>query len=330
MNYPCGITNDENIIGGQIGRPGGDIGQSCPAIWVKGSDGEYEIISYDRETLKLPMHQGTNVTGMISDGTYEGTYLGGGVACGVGSYIPFIYNRDELTLFNKLENSTIDGYRDYYFSADDVIEASFYGCDVHGYFYGSRPEVYDLKSTDPASPDYGRGKVRYHHGWYNVYTKEWSTDISGKPATAGINGEVIFLAGNRVKPDGVDCDPVAGEQFLGLDFGGRNMLGVNRTSANGNVLGFTYSNIDATGVEHAYPAIVVLDSPLVGVEGIEADASNGLVVITRRGAIEVVGAPGCAIYDMNGIRVGGDKAEGLAAGTYIVTAGKTSRKVAVK
>lgn len=347
LNYPCGITNDENIIGGQISRPGGGVGQSCPAIWVKGSDGEYEIISHDKDHLQLPNHQGTNVIGMVSDGTYEGTYLGGSVACGAGSNIPFIYNRDELLLFNKLEShrvpwwykgqiqgyvgcGTIDGFRDYYFRENDAIMSGFYGVDLAGNFYGARPEVYDLVSTDPEDYDFGNGKVRYHYGTYNVHTGEWTTYVGGQTVSTGLNGEVLFLAGNQVKPAGVDSEAVNASTHFGIDFDGRNVLGVNRTSAGGDVLGFTYSATDAIGAEHGYPAIVVLDSPLVGIDSIEADAEAGFAVVARPGAIEIIGDGEGAIYDMSGVRVGSKKAEGLMTGTYIVTFGGKSRKVAVK
>lgn len=347
LNYPCGITNDERIIGGQISRSREGVGQTCPAIWVKGGDGEYEIIAHDKSELALPNHQGTNVIGMVSDGTYEGTYLGGGVACGAGSYIPFIYNRDDLLLFNKLEEqraswwnkgeirgyvncTTIDGFRDYHFRENDAKGSGFYGVDMSGNFYGSLPEVYDIVSTDPDEYDFGNGKVRYHYGSYNVYTGEWSTDVGGGNVSTGLNGEVLFLSGNKVKPHGVESEAVSASEYLGVDFGGRNVLGVNRASAGGDVLGFMYSAFDATGVEHGYPAIVVLDSPLVGIDSIEADYVSEVVVITCQGSIEVVGGEECSIYDLNGVRVGSSKAGGLASGVYVVAFDGKSRKVSVR
>lgn len=128
----------------------------------------------------------------------------------------------------------------------------------------------------------------------------------------------------------MESEAVSASEYLGVDFGGHNVLGVNRTSAGGDVLGFTYSAFDATGVEHGYPAIVVLDSPLVGIDSIEADSVSEVVVITRQGSIEVVGGEECSIYDLNGVRVGSSKADGLASGVYVVTFDGKSRKVSVR
>lgn len=355
LNYPCRISNNEMVIGGQISGSGkdltgGSIGQDRPAMWVKGSDGEYEVICPDKDELPLPSHQGVNVTGMYSDGTYENSYVFGSLACGAGSYIPFLFNQRELTLFNKIERveevpwyykgkvvdyetvELIDGKRDYYFSENDMLSATFSNCDGNGNIYGTRVEIYDVEGTDKNDIDtFGKAKQRYYSGWYNLNTKEW-TEVLGAPAiTTGLgNGEVLFTSNNTMYDGGFSASGANVGTALGVDFGGRQMLGVERASDSGNTLGACYVATGAAGVQHIYPCIITLDEALVGIDSVTADADSQQVVLTYGGTIEVIGAEEVAVYDMNGVNVANGKVSNVGSGMYVVVADGVSHKVLVK
>lgn len=353
MNFPCGISENEAVIGGYLGgsckmTDGSSFGQSRPAMWVKGSDGEYEVIAPYNDVLTLPEHSGTNVTGMYSDGTYEGSYLFGSCGAGAGSYIPFLYNQGELTLWNKVEHTevtwyykgkpqgteiveTIDGKRDYYFSDNDGLSAGFNSCDAEGNIYGSRVEIYDLEGTDPTDEStFGKAKQRYYRGWYNVNTKEWTEELNGPTIYTGLEGKVLFSSNFTVYPDGLQSASQSVANFTGVDFNGYQMMGVERTSADGKVLGACYQAMDNTGVSHLYPVIITLDNALVGIDSVMTDVQAKQVVLTYGGTIEVIGAEQVAVYDLNGVNVANGKVSNVGAGMYVVVADGVSHKVLVK
>lgn len=352
LNFPCGISDNEAVIGGYLGgsckmSDGSSFGQSRPAMWVKGTDGEYELIAPSNDELTLPEHCGTQVSGMYSDGTYENSYLYGACGCGVGSYIPFLYNQEKLQLWNKVELvkcpwyyqgqlkgyeivETIDGKRDY-LTTDDYLDASFSGSDAWGNIYGSRVEIVDLQSTDPEDVDaFGKASQVYYRGWYNVFTKEWTEKKEGPRVITGLDGDVLFTAGNSVYTGGLDGTENSVSSFVGNDFGGKDVLGVERTSADGKVLGACYMAYDATQKAHAYPLIIELDKELVGVDSVTADFESRQVVLTYGGTIEVVGAEQVAVYDLNGVNVANGNACNVGSGTYVVVADGVSHKVLVK
>lgn len=347
LNYPCGISDDGNVIGGYIGMRAVDedgIGGSHPVLWVKGDDGEYEL--HMNEKLALPRHQGANVTCMYSDGTAEGTYLGGSVWCGAGSTIPFIYHNNELKIWDTLETvqvpwyykgevrghvwaTTINGKRDYYFTENDAIDSGIYGSDYAGNFYGRRVEVYDIKSTDPEDPDYGNAKHRYKYGIYNINTDQWELRDGNDAINAGIDGKIIFTDKAMVYPDGLDSTPVSFNAYTGAD--ARAVMGVSRMSCDGSVIGLVYAGMDSMGVQHAYPVMVVLDHPLVSINDIQADPESESVILTYNGTIEVIGTTNVEVYDLDGHRVSTTATTAnLTPGIYIVKTEKSSRKVQVK
>lgn len=353
LNYPCAISANEEIIGGQLSgvckmTDGTTFGQNRPAMWVKGEDGEYEVVAPYNDELVLPEHAGTNVVGMYSDGTYEGSYLLGNCGAGAGSYIPFLYNQGKLQLWNKIDHAevtwyyegkpmgqeiveTIDGKRDYYFTENDAINAGFYSCDAAGNIYGSRAEVYDLEGTDPSDEStFGKAKHRYYRGWYNVHTKEWTEELNGPVVYTGIDGKVLFSSNFSVYPNGVEGASESVSSFTGVDFGGRDMMGVERTSADGQVLGACYQATDAMGIAHVYPVMITLDNSLVGVDSVTADPASEQVVLTYGGTIEVIGAEEVAVYDMNGVNVANGKVSNVGSGMYVVVADGVSHKVLVK
>lgn len=348
LNYPCGISEDGNVIGGSMGmrsKEEGGIGRSYPVLWVKGDDGEYEL--QINEDLDIPNHQGANVTCMYSDGTADGTYLGGDVWCGAGSTIPFIYNKGEMKLWDTLESvrvpwyykgevrghvwaTTINGKRDYYFRENDAISSGIYGCDYAGNFYGRRVVVYDIVSTDPENPDYGNAQHRYQYGYYNLYNDNWEVRDGSNQINAGIDGKVIFTNEARVFPDGLDSTPVSFNEYTGAN--AREVMGVSRMSGDGSVIGLVYAAYDNMGQQHAYPVMVVLDHPLVGIDNITPDSESESVILTYNDTIEVVGADSSVeVYDLAGHRIStSPTTSGLSTGIYIVKIGENSHKVQVR
>lgn len=352
LNYPCGMSADENIIGGQLGGScmayGKSHGQNRPAFWVKGSDGEYELLAYTQDEVTLPVHDGTYVMGMYSDGTLEGSYLYGTLGCGAGSHIPFIYRDKELTIWHTIDYvevgwlykgeirgyetiETIDGWRDYY-RENDAIYGAFYSADLFGNLYGTRAEIYDVNTTaDPLTdPDnYGMGSHRDLNGYYNIPTKTWYAYADAPTINTGLDGKVLF-SGMNVYPDGLESTPQSISSYFNLNFGGRNMLGVARASGNGTVLGASYMSVDPMGIDHSYTCMIVLDDELVGVDAVEADSAAAQNVKVVNGTIEVTGAENVAVYNMTGMKVAEGNSCAVADGIYVVVADGVSHKVLVK
>ena len=354
MNFAIAASDNMKVNGGQLGGhcepegSNGGWGQNRPCMWVKGSDGEYTVVAPSYEELTLPEHDGTTVTGMFSDGTYEGSYLFGICGCGAGSHIPFLYNQEELTLWNKIDHAlvpfyykgqvlsyfryeTIDGKRDLYFSDSDEISAGLRSCDAWGNIYGSRAEVYDVQGTDPDDDEtFGKAKHRNYNGYYNVYTKQWTESVDAPTFSAGLNGEILFTGNNTVLTGGLNGTAETTAEYAGVNYGGRQVMGVERTSRDGNTLGICYLDTDGAGVQHLYAGVIALDKGLVGVDSVTADPESEQVVITYGGTIEVIGAQEVAVYDMNGANVANGNACNVGSGVYVVVADGVSHKVFVK
>lgn len=353
MNYPCGMSADEKIIGGQVSgscvADGVSHGQNRPAFWVKGSDGEYELLAYPQAELTLPLHDGTYVNGMYSDGTLEGSYIYGTLGCGAGSHIPFIYQDQELTIWHKIDHvevgwlyngeikgyetiETIDGWRDYYYENDEIYGA-FYTHDLFGNLYGTRAEIYDVNTTaDPLTdPDnYGKGKHRNLNGYYNIPTKTWHASTDTPVISTGLDAKVLF-SNMQVYPDGLESTPQDFQTYFNLmNLGGHNMQGIARASGNGTVLGASYIDTDPMGITHSYPCMIVLDNELVGVDAVEADPAAAQKVNVADGTIEVTGAENVAVYNMTGMKVAEGNRCTVEAGIYVVVADGVSHKVLVK
>lgn len=359
LNYPCFIDDTGNIIGGQLGgsctRPGEDksFGQNQPVYWVKGDDGEFEL-KYNQD-LEMPKHQGVTPRAMFSDGTLENTWMGGTIAAGAMSYLPFLYRgTGELIMWNectgkmvdfyykgKLHSTSyeelIDGLRDGFDQNNGwpEINASFSNADWSGNFYGTLPVVYDQSPvTDVKNPEdqneFGKAKVRYERGWFNVLTNKWTASESNPSIQVGLDGKVLF-SGNYVYPDGLESNPQGLTNYLGVNISAPGtLMGVNRISGSGNVLAMGYVATDAVGVEHMYPFMVTLDRDLVSIDNITIDPANEVAIFNYDGTIEVVGATEVAVYDMNGIQVSAKATSNVAAGTYIVVADGVSHKILVK
>lgn len=359
LNFPCAINDEETVIGGQIGGSitvptQGSWGQSKPCFWSKGDDGEFEIF-FD-ENLVLPEHDGTHVTCMYTmDGTLRNTFLGGNVGAGGGSYLPFLYRgTGELIMWNELTHKMIDfyfkgevlrshreelidGLRDGFDGGNQwpFISAGFNTCDYAGNFYGARPEVYDVDPTEDVNSaedqeKFGRAKVRYQRGWFNVYTNEWTAEEGGPDISVGIDGKVLF-SGNNVYTDGLKGGSEAISTFVDASLAAPGTVrGVTRISGTGKVFGMMYTATDAMGATHAYPFMVVLDHDIVGVDNVVADPANKVAILTYGGTIEVAGANEVTVYDMNGVQVSNKAVSNVAGGTYIVVADGVSHKILVK
>lgn len=348
LNYPVAITEDENIIAGYVGRrftPEGQTshGQQVPIIWSKGSDGEYTMnVNQD-----IQQYEGSGMTPMcmISDGTVGGTYLGGYLGIGAGSFIPGIYHNGEVTIWHDITYAQvpfyykgqvlgydrleiIDGKQDMHFSDSDILTSMITCADREGHFYGSRVEVGTPESTNPDDENFGKTKDTQYWGYFSIKDGEW-TDVQGnKVVTAALNPNIIFCR-NQVYVDGIKNAAQSVPSYLDFDASGLTLDGVGRVSGDGQVLGLVHHKTEETGTYY-YPFMIVLDEPLVGIEDVVVDTDNQHVVVVRQGAIEVIGASQAAVYDMSGICVGNAVCTGLSGGTYIVVADGVSHKVLVK
>lgn len=349
LNYAIGISENGNIIGGQYGGSNGvegigTWGANFPIVWVKQEDGswkDYPCTDY------IGAHQGTFVNTMYTDGTLEGTWLGGTCGAGAASYIPFLYNNGKMKFFNELTQVTvnrfwngreldpdhvelIDGLRDN-FEGHIELNAGFTGVDFSGNFYGTRAEVYDVVDQDEiTSPEdqvtFGDGKARYYGGFYNVHTGEWTEELGGN-AAVGLEGRIIFN-GMDMKIDGA-YDGVENYYSTSMP-SGLDVLGVERVSADGSVLAMCHQQTDNTGLAHLCPLILVSDKQLTGVEVPVVDRERNVTVLTYKGGLEVIGAEEVAVYDMNGMLVSTARESTLSAGIYVVVADNEPYKVIVK
>ena len=336
MNYPCAMSADGSIIGGYVG-----VGQMHPIIWQRGDDGYYQM--HYNSSLRLP-HQGFSVTCMYTDGTVEGTYLGGTLYCGAASNIPALYNNGEIIKWNELHSERvpwyykgqvygyetaafIDAKRDLYFDSEDYINAGFYCADRDGNFYGTRMIVGESITDDPEDKNYGltTQSDKYMWGRFNTKSGEWHELEGYKQISCAIDQNTFFV-NQTIYKDGLDgaWQPIT----TALDYSdeGHDVMGISRSSADGTVLGLTYQATDPMGVPHVYPFMIIRDEPLSSVCKVTADPVNKQVILISPGSIQVVGAEQIQVYDLNGMQMPGDN---LPSGIYIVIADGISHKVQV-
>lgn len=354
LNYASAISDNGDIIGGELGgvatvHSGKGHGQSRPVFWVKGSDGEYELFALNNTELVLPEHQGTFVMGMYSDGTLDNSYIYGLCGAGIASYIPFVYNKGEMKFWHKIDYveqpwyykgkemgrtwvELIDGMIDY---EDSELMTGFYGHDSNGNLYGQRAVV-TLKNPDAAVEEidlFGKASLTYKTGYYNVYTGQWTEEDTEETRyyTCGLQGKVLFDNNFKMYTEGTNSTGTNIATATGVNFNGKKMNGVERLSADGRVLGTSYTAQGADGVPHAYAVIVTLDAPLVaGTEIVGADADHGQVILTHGDTLEVVGAENVEVFDLNGRHIASGAVSHPGHGTVIVVADGVSHKVLVK
>lgn len=344
MNYPVAVTGDGKIIGGQISYPAAkDEGgkRIYPAIWVLGDDGEYTLTVYN--DMDLPPMQGFSVSCMYSDGTPQGTVLGGTVNAGNGSFVAALCKGGELKLWNTFDErempieykgeiigysmeSFIDGIWDGWDGS--WLDSKFTNCDYAGNFYGIRGW-----GVQPA-PEDGQGQYAQCTTIYNVLTDEFTDAPSGTTSpviTNGIDGNILFTNGGRVMDGGFGATPSALNGFTGTDTQGKPINSVDKIDRDGKVLGGTYAVLQASVGEYFYyPYIITLDEGLSGVQGIYAEPEAHIGIIVANGRIITSGAQNVAIFDLDGRLISNAADASVEPGIYVVTADSVSRKVLVK
>lgn len=356
MNFPCGISEDGNIIGGYLGKTiysktimkNGEPdhwGGFWPVIWAKGADGEYEC--HYNEDLDMPDHQGFPANCMYTDGTLEGTWLGGPLNCGGGSTISAVYHNGEFTKWNDLDivelpfyyqgkingyykYEVIDGKRDGYFSDSDYVNAAIYSVDRYGHFFGTRFHVGKLDHNDDLEDeDWGKSVGdSYTWGYYDIKTGEW-TEKAGSTIVQTAIDDKVFFSNRNLYTDGINGPTENIATAYGISTNGKNWDGVNKANRDASVLGMSYTATDGAGVEHNYPFMVVGDA-LVNIDSIVADTEAKHVILTYGGTIEVAGANEVAVYDLNGAMVSDKAISNVGSGIYVVVADGKSHKIMVK
>lgn len=357
-NYPVAVTGDGKIIGGYVAVPEAGVAtgtRAFPCIWERDDDfvddSSSETVKDKPAGYKLHLYndadcgnmQGFFVSSMYSDGTVEGTVLGGMMNLAAGSWVaailkdgkskfwhtykdvvePFYYKGQYLY---DVEEHYLDGVKDGW--NGDLMSGMFVGADYAGNFYGRRC------ITDEPVPENGEGTFSSFAAVYNVNTDTWQYKpvTDAVPAVSmGVDGKILFTAGANVLPDGLDSTPESLRTFMEVDTQGKPLNSVDRTNADGSVFGGAYAvMLESTGEYRYYPYLVTLDTPLSGVQGIYADPQEKVGIIVTDGMISVSGAKNVAVYDLGGKLVSNSANASVAPGIYVVKADKVSRKVLVK
>ncbi|MCM1319270.1 MAG: hypothetical protein NC217_02680 [Muribaculaceae bacterium] len=359
-NYAIGISDNGKIIGGYVKgansdktKPGEVYSAYWPIIWEKGADGEFTVQYYSMtnkpDDSEMASHQGMYVNSMYSDGTLEGTWLGGQLYCGAGSHISAIWNRGHVVKFNELgvievpfyvqgkpygvyRYETIDGKRDLCVSDNDVVDAAFTCCDYEGNFFGTRFHVGTFRNlddnTDEDTYHISKGDT-YTWGSYNVNTREWTEEDGRADVSCALSKDVFFV-GHNLFTDGIGSTPINYADEYEIDTKGTNWGGVSAASADGQVLGLNFTTTDGTGKVTVHPFIAVLDRDVNGLQNIVANTDNQHVIMVYGDTIEVAGAEQVAVYDLNGAQVGNGNITNVNAGIYVVVADGQSYKILVK
>lgn len=357
-NYAIGISENGNIIGGYIGGgiqdkadPDEMYGGYWPIIWQKGADGEWSYLYYpngERDQSQMGSHQGFYVNSMYTDGTPEGTWLGGQLYCGGGSHITALYNQGKVITWNELglidipfyykgkiygvfRYETIDGKRDGY-TDSDYVSARFTCADYDGNFFGTHFYVGNFSNLDndeDESTFHISTGDKYAWGSYNVHTGEW-TEVDGSQNVSCALTKDIFFVGHNMYTEGIASTPVNYADEYEIDTEGTNWGGVSKASQDGQVLGLNFTTVDGTGKVTVHPFIAVLDRPVVGLQNIVADTEAQHSIFVFGDTIEVNGAQQVAVYDINGVQVGNSASTPVNAGIYIVVADGKSYKILVK
>lgn len=347
------ISGDGTVIAGTqfINDPTSAIkGRYYPCIWKKGEDGSWKLTAYTN--IKLPDHQGFLTKCLYVNG--DDIIIGGRLYCGIGSEVPALIINGELKFWNVLASgkepfifrgkyeaydetgkqywtedpndpniayypfTTIDGYRDGV--TGEYFSGEFSSVDKYGNFYGYRSRAFNV--AEDGSGDLVNGATIY-----NFSTEEWTDNPDYTNFVIGTGDDkYVFPMGDRVIVDGV-------EKTLTETFGfsvTRTLSSVRSISDDGKVIGANLSELHpGTGEMLYYPAVIVLDEPLVaGIDDVVSE--NGITIIVSAGRVDVAGTDDVTIYDLKGSVVSNAVTSYVAPGMYIVKAGDTTRKVFVK
>lgn len=340
-NLAIAISNDGKIIGGyqNTKAPGVEGYTACPTIWTKEEDGTFTVHTYN--DIDLPNHQGLWVQCMHTDGTLEGTILGGVLNCGAGGQVPALLKDGKLVHWNKFESKDINFYyrgtlQGYYSEPfidgycdgkeGDYFAGGFLDCDAEGNFYGYRTQtVYPTVVEDGEILDYG--EITRYASVYSLKNDSWSEKESKTIYITGHNNYYIFDTNGYLWVNGEKKDPQTHFNFSNTS--GNPLAGFSRMDHAGKVIAGQYNVFNpATMNMDPFPALIVLDEPLSGVQNVEA--AKQVSVIGGKGCINVEGAQNVAVYDMQGRKVATGAKASLPAGIYVVNADGTSVKVVVK
>lgn len=355
LDSAVGITGDGKVIGGmQFIQDDENNIHGCfwPVQWFLQDDGSYELKAYTHMPI-ANNHQGFWV---VSQSPVKGAYLCGWMYCGKDSMIPAIVNNGNLLIFDEIVNKPepfvykgkyycgqdendkhiwtedpndprielfdswyINGFKD--MSDGSSLSGGFQGVDQAGNFYGCRTLVSNVQED-------GSATLTTKACIYNINKNEWTYGATNAIYAGGFDGQVIFGEGNTFIQNG--------ESKSISDLGvspTRSIVAITRYDLQGTVLGGIQMEYnEATGEPVYYPFIITLDSPLFDTSGVEVirDSSEDAMIILSSGRIDVLNATEITIYDLDGKLVSTSATSNVEAGIYVVKAGKTVKKVAVK
>lgn len=350
-NEAIAITPDGSVIAGYqyINDPSADQGgRYYPCQWFLQADGSYSLKSYTN--IELPDHQG--FFPMMQ--TPDGKIIGGTVYCGIGSRINALIKDGDLVLFDEIETKSepwiykgkyyagvdddgkqiwvtdpgdprivffpevyINGFKDGQRGDPSFLNGVFTNCDDNGNLYGARSRVENLNED-------ADGEVYTEACIYNYLTDTWYTDDQFTFFSAGIADELLFTDNGYV---------IKGNEISSINEAysistSRDISGINKISADGNVLGGVVSEFNpAISQMMYYPLVIVADGS--GVQTVAGTPGKG-VVIASAGRIEVVDTDDVAVYDLNGRLISTEKVTEVAGGIYIVKAGDRTYKINVR
>ena len=358
-NYAIGISENSNIIGGYVKGANTDKADPTekysaywPMVWEKGADGEYSYkyhAASNPDDSELASHQGFFVNCMYTDGTADGTWLGGQLYWGVGSHVSALFNRGHVitghefsivevpfyykgNIYGIYRYECLDGKRDLVVSDSDYSASQFICCDYDGNFFGTHYHVGNFSNLDDNTVEktyhVSTGDT-YTWGSYNVNTHEW-TEADGNRSVSFALSKDVFFVGHNLYTEGIGSTPINYADEYGIDTNGTNWGGVSSASKDGSVLGMNFTTIDGTGKETVHPFIAVLEAGVSGLQNIVADTESKHVILVYGDTIEVNGAEQVAVYDLNGVQVGNSDVTNVNAGIYIVVADGKSYKILVK
>lgn len=347
------ITPDGKIIAGTqfINDPTSEIkGRYYPCIWKKNDDGRWTLTDYSY--IKLPDHQGFLTKCLYVNG--DDIIIGGRLYCGMGSEVPALIVNGELKFWNEIgtysepliwqgqygaydENgkqyftddpndpnifyydyATVDGYRDG--ETGEYFAGEFSTVDAQGNFYGYRTRAFNVK--EDGSGDLENGATIYNYG-----KDEWTDNTGFTNFAIGLgNADIVFANGGSMLVNG-EKKKITEELGFTTD---RIFTFVRSVSSDGKVLGINTAELhEGTGEYQYFPAIVVLDEPLVaGIDNVIG--ADCVTIIVSEGRIDVAGAASVAVYDLNGRKVSSSATAHVVSGVYVVKADDVVKKVLVK
>lgn len=356
-NYAMFVSGDGKIIGGQTTcKPSvKDCGYPAyPILWEKNDAGTYEM--HVGNHITIPDNQGFWPKTMYTDGTLQGTVLGGLLNTHGGSWIPALYKNEDLVVWNTIEKKNmnwwiahplvnnwdvyeayyVDGFIEGFASQQDFLDGCFLDCDKDGNFYGYRTVV-----TEPApASTYGEeylpydeakqplnGKLQQNACVYNLHKEEF-TDYPGNTVYTTGRGDLRFDTQANAW-DGTEKKGLS--SLLGLDLNTPgSFAGIMRVSDDGKTLAAQYTIFNpATANPDPYPVMITLDNPVsAGIGSLTAEAKASIRGV--KGGIEVDGAECVSIYNLQGQLVATGNRAALPAGLYVVKADSATAKVLVK